>query len=137
MLKQLRPESVDLVLTDPPYNIGVKTQKGKKNVTNNWDIIENYTEWCIQWLKECERVLKPNGVLYFWHNDIGKIVELMEEIKRKTNFILISFCIWNKGEAYRAKAWRERDPEGKNALRSWFNVCEYCLHFFYVPKKEK
>ena len=33
---------------------------------------------------------------------------------------------------YRAGTWRRRDPEGKTALRSWFNVCEYCLHFFKV-----
>ena len=61
-LRSLPDGCASLVLTDPPYNIG----KDKE-----WDVIENYTEWMTGWMKEAERVLKENGVLYFWHNDIA------------------------------------------------------------------
>lgn len=133
-LKTLPDGSVDLVLTDPPYNIGVQeTRAGSKTVAA-WDKIENYTNWCIEWLNECSRVLKPNGVLYFWHNDMAQIAELLHEIAQKTDLVLVSFCIWDKGDTYRAKSWKQRDPEGTTALRSWFNVCEYCLHFFKAPR---
>lgn len=133
-LKTLSDGSVDLVLTDPPYNIGVwETRAGSKTVAA-WDKIENYTNWCIEWLNECSRVLKPNGVLYFWHNDMAQIAELLHEIAEKTDLVLVSFCIWDKGDTYRAKSWKQRDPEGATALRSWFNVCEYCLHFFKAPR---
>ena len=133
-LRELPDGCADLVLTDPPYNVGVTTSRAGKKVVNAWDRIDNYTEWSLAWLKECQRVLKPNGVLYFWHNDIGQVAELLEAIKRETSLALESFCIWDKGPGYRAQTWKNRDPNGKTALRSWFNICEYCLHFFNAPK---
>lgn len=133
-LKTLPDGSVDLVLTDPPYNIGVQeTRAGSKTVAA-WDKIENYTNWCIEWLNECSRVLKPNGELYFWHNDMAQIAELLHETAKKTDLVLVSFCIWDKGDTYRAQSWKQRDAEGKTALRSWFNVSEYCLYFFKAPR---
>lgn len=60
-----------------------ETRAGSKTVAA-WDKIENYTNWCIEWLNECSRVLKPNGVLYFWHNDMAQIAELLHEIAQIT-----------------------------------------------------
>ena len=134
-LRKLPSDSVDLVLTDPPYNIGVHTTKDKKKIAQKWDKIDGYIGWCIDWLNECSRVLKPNGVLYFWHNDMAQIAELLHEIANRTELQFVSFCIWDKGDAYRAKSWKHRDPGSPSALRSWFNVCEYCLHFFNAPRR--
>jgi len=134
VMRDIPDGSVDMVLTDPPYNIGVTTKKGGKDTVNNWDKIDGYITWCLSWLMECQRVLRPNGVLYFWHNDIKQIAELLETIKNKTEFDLVSFCIWDKGSAYRARTWQRRDPDGKTALRSWFNICEYCLYFIKSAK---
>lgn len=133
-LREIPDGSVDLVLTDPPYNIGVQTTCNGHASVNAWDKIDNYIEWCIAWLKECQRVLKSTGVLYMFHNDMQQIADLLHEIKRSTQLEFISFCIWDKGDTYRAKTWKHRDPEGATALRSWFNVCEYCLHFFNAPR---
>ena len=121
-------------MTDPPYNIGVQTQRNNKKVTEKWDKIDGYIDWCIEWLLECQRVMKPNGVLYFWHNDMAQIAELLQAIRKRTNLVFVSFCIWDKGNGYRAQSWHRRDPNSKTALRSWFSVCEYCLHFFNAPK---
>ena len=132
-MKNIPDGSVDLVLTDPPYNIGVATVKDGKSSVNSWDKIDDYINWCIEWLTLCSRKLKPNGVLYFWHNDIEQIAELLCEIKKRTPLGFVSFCIWDKGDAYRAQAWHKRDPDSATALRSWFNICEYCLHFFNAP----
>ena len=134
LLQKLPDRSVDLVLTDPPYNIGVNTQRNGKKTVNEWDRIDNYIDWSLVWLMECQRVLKSNGVLYFWHNDIEQISQLLETMREKTSLAFVSFCIWDKGDSYRAQSWHQRDPNGKTALRSWFNVCEYCLHFFNAPK---
>lgn len=133
-LRRIPDRSVDLVLTDPPYNVGVTTQVRGKARRNEWDVIENYIPWCISWLRECCRVLKPNGVLYLWHNDMQQIAELLEAIKRETPLAFISFCIWDKGDGYRANTWHDRREDSSTALRSWFSVCEYCLHFFNAPK---
>ena len=125
VLRTLPDASVGLVLTDPPYNIGKAS----------WDKIDNYTSWCIEWLQECQRILKPNGVLYMWHNDMAQIAPLMVEIEKRTDLAFISFCIWDKGESWRAQSWKNRDPDSDTALRSWFNTCEYCLHYFNAPKE--
>ncbi len=116
VMRSMPDGSVDLVLTDPPYNIG----KAK------WDKIPDYINWCGKWIKECERVLKDNGSFYFWHNDMVQIAQLMEWIRQNTKFVYNSFCIWDKGD-FRALAWK--NPSEANNLRSWFSTCEYCLSY--------
>mgnify|MGYP000417439340 CR=1 FL=1 len=66
-LKTLSSNSVDLILTDPPYNIGVDGGKGwdsKKG--GQWETENEYLSWCKQWTDECVRVLKPNRMLIVW-----------------------------------------------------------------------
>ena len=62
-LKTLESESVDLVLTDPPYAIGYD---GGRGWDSQWDSEESYLDWCAQWTEECIRVLKPGGMLIVW-----------------------------------------------------------------------
>lgn len=52
-------ESVDLIIADPPYNLG-------KDYGNNHDQKEfgEYIEFSRQWLTEAHRVLKPSGTMY-------------------------------------------------------------------------
>jgi len=118
LMQAMPDKSVDLILTDPPYNIG----KAK------WDKIPNYIEWCGKWFKECERLLKDNGSFYFWHNDMVQIAQLMEWIRQNTRFVFNSFCVWDKGD-FRALSWK--NPSEDNNLRSWFNTCEYCLSYTF------
>lgn len=59
VLPTLDRESVDLVVTDPPYNIGIDYGKGRKA-----DRRGDYDIWCGQWIKWCHRVLKPHGSLW-------------------------------------------------------------------------
>ena len=129
VLRRLPDQSVNLVLTDPPYNVAVQETRNGVKKTAEWDRIDNYIDWCVEWLTECQRVLTPNGVLYFWHNDMARIAQLMEAIRQKTKLYFVSFCIWDKGE-FRARSWKNRFPDTGTAPRSWFNVCEYCLHYF-------
>lgn len=59
-LSSLDDDSVDLVLTDPPYFIGFD---GGKKWDSQWKTESEYLDWCVQWTKECIRVLKPNRML--------------------------------------------------------------------------
>lgn len=59
-LKTVDDNSVDLVLTDPPYFIGFD---GNKGWDSQWKSEAEYLHWCKQWTQECERVLKPNRML--------------------------------------------------------------------------
>ena len=120
VLRALPARSVDLVLTDPPYNIG-------KDKT--WDKIKNYQDWTAAWMTECARVLKDNGSMVFFHNDMPQIAGIMERMREAGEFDFVSFCVWDKGKTYRRRSWAERRPDGKTAMRSWFNRCEYVLEY--------
>ena len=54
-------ESVDLILTDTLYNIGMpyRSKKFKDNKKKN-----DYFKWSIEWLEKCARILKKNGSMY-------------------------------------------------------------------------
>jgi len=60
-MKKIKSESVDIVLCDPPYNIG-------KDFGNNSDKqkMDDYLLWCDSWITECLRILKPHGTLYIY-----------------------------------------------------------------------
>ena len=55
-MKLMDEDTVDLIVTSPPYNIGVDYDEYDDNKT--W---EEYYEWCETWLGECYRVLKKDG----------------------------------------------------------------------------
>jgi len=57
-----------------------------------------------------------------------QVAQLMEWIRQNTRFVFNSFVIWDKGD-FRALAWK--NPSADNNLRSWFNICEYCLFYTF------
>jgi len=60
-MKQLANESVDIVICDPPYNIGKDfgNDSDKQNITL-------YLEWCDKWIVEGLRILRPKGTMYIY-----------------------------------------------------------------------
>ena len=62
-LKKLPAESIDLVITDPPYNVGIDYGVYKDKPSKQ----KEYLDWCKAWLKECIRVLKKSGSLYVFN----------------------------------------------------------------------
>jgi DNA modification methylase len=55
-MKTLPPNSVDCVITDPPYNVKMA----------DWDVFKTDKEfglWCQEWATECYRILKPGGTI--------------------------------------------------------------------------
>ncbi len=75
-LKQLPDESVDLVVTDPPYGIAsprrTTIRKGKvmstKEAWGAWDTFHpfDYDVMIMRLISECFRVLKPGGSFYMF-----------------------------------------------------------------------
>ena len=61
-LSKIKKDSVHLIITDPPFNIGKKYGKYKDNLKK-----EAYIEWCKKWLRQCIRVLKEGGALYLFN----------------------------------------------------------------------
>ncbi len=61
ILPTLAAEEAQIIIADPPYNIG-------KDFGNNSDKqgTEEYLTWCDKWIKECLRILKPNGTMFIY-----------------------------------------------------------------------
>jgi site-specific DNA-methyltransferase (adenine-specific) len=121
VMRGMADKSVDAVITDPPYNIGKA----------DWDKIDDYTEWCGSWLLECQRLLKDNGSLYFFHNDVEQIVDLMTWIRENTSFVFKQFIVWNKRfEGASNKGFLDGFvvPDG---LRNYQQMAEYCLFYTF------
>lgn len=61
ILKSFPDESVDLICTDPPYNLG-------KDYGNNidWKQWHEYEKFTIEWVNESKRVLKDTGSVYIF-----------------------------------------------------------------------
>lgn len=59
LLKKIESDSIDLIIADPPYNLG-------KDYGNNHDLkgFDEYLEFSLNWLTEAHRVLKPTGTIY-------------------------------------------------------------------------
>lgn len=58
-MRELTPESVDIVVTSPPYNLGIKYTN--YNDSQNRD---EYLVWSLEWASEVRRVLKKNGSFF-------------------------------------------------------------------------
>ena len=55
----LPAESVDLVVTSPPYNLDIAYASYADNAPR-----EAYLDWCVRWAAEVQRVLKPGGSFF-------------------------------------------------------------------------
>lgn len=58
-LTQIPEQSVDLVVTSPPYNLGIKYSKYDDQRTS-----EEYLNWSCAWAAAIKRVLKDDGALF-------------------------------------------------------------------------
>ena len=60
-MRNLSSESADIVIADPPYNIG-------KDFGNDSDkrSLSEYKSWCQLWIRECVRILKITGTMFIY-----------------------------------------------------------------------
>ena len=124
VMRELPEKSINLIVADPPYNIG----KAK------WDKINNYIDWMGAVFLECQRVLKDNGSFYWFHNDMMQIKDLMRWIEDNTRFVFKQFIVWNKRfNGAKMKPYLD----GYVAIdmnRNYKQMAEYCL--FYTLQDE-
>jgi len=92
-LKLIPDNDVDLIVTDPPYNIG-------KDFKNENLSKEDYLQWCSSWIPELNRVLKYRGAIYItlgWQY-VAEIKILFNEL---SNLRLKNWLVW-----YRQDGWK-------------------------------
>ncbi len=97
-LSKLNNESIDLIITSPPYNLGNNHHTGSKKTQSYEDnmLETDYQEWQKQVLNECFRVLTPKGSMIYQHkNRIKKGVQISPyEWIFKTKFIVKQEIVW-------------------------------------------
>lgn len=102
ILKDIKPESIDMIFADPPYflsNDGI-TCKGGKMVSVNkgeWDEgkdLKTKHEFNKRWIRLCKKVLSPNGTIWIsgtFHNIYSIGMALEEE-----GFKILNNITWQK-----------------------------------------
>lgn len=102
VMTNIKDESVDVVFADPPYflsNGGISCQGGKMVSVNkgDWDkatTLQEKHNFNLKWIKECYRVLKPNGTIWIsgtFHN-IYSVGMALEE----NGFKILNNITWEK-----------------------------------------
>lgn len=130
-LRGIQNESVDLVCTDPPYNIG----------ENDWDKfsdIGEYLDWTKEWLTECYRVLKDTGSIYVF--GLNPMLRHISKIMVEIDFHYKNWIIWDTVQGSGGGLWVNRyegilyysktdepyeDPEAVKLFRHEENIREY------------
>jgi site-specific DNA-methyltransferase (adenine-specific) len=111
LLGALADESVDLVVTDPPYAIA-------KDTWDQFESPEAYLDWCDAWLAEVARVLAPGGSAY-----VCGFSENLADVKARSagRFAGCRWLVWY----YRNKA---------NLGSDWGRSHESILHLRTEPR---
>ena len=102
-LASLPTGSADLVFADPPYNLQLGGELLRPNntrvdgVNHDWDRFDDfatYDRFSRAWLKECRRVLKPDGAIWVigsYHN-IFRLGAALQDL----GFWLMNDVVWLK-----------------------------------------
>ena len=103
-LRALEDESVDLIITSPPYNLGKSHHTGNNHFKAYTEYDDNmpedlYQKWQVEILNECHRVLKKDGSLWYNHKNRIRNGQQIEPYRwlYKTPFIIKQEIVWQNG----------------------------------------
>ena len=114
-LKQLDDNSIDLIVTSPPYNVGIDYDTWKDNMP--W---QDYLEWCKKWLTECFRVLKDDGRICINH-----YIAFSSPFEDGCQFPLMDFrsIMTDLGfNVHKLAIWDDRTMNKHTAWGSWMSA---------------
>lgn len=114
-LKKIPDHSVDLILTDPPYNIA-QYSTGNINLPGRTALNNDLGEWDLtpiepnEFVEEFKRIIKPDGNIFVFtsYNLIGKWHEAFDN-----EFDTFQFFVWHK-----------TNPAPKIYKNGFLNSCE-------------
>ncbi len=132
IMKEIPDSSVDLIFADPPYNLQLRNELIRPNMTkvdavdDEWDkfnSFEDYDKFSEQWLKECRRILKKTGT--FWvigsYHNIFRVGKIMHDL----GFWILNDVVWIKSNpmpnfkgvrftnAHETLIWASKDDKSK------------------------
>ncbi|MCP6726516.1 MAG: transcriptional repressor LexA [Patescibacteria group bacterium] len=118
-LKKLPKNSCDIIIVDPPYNIG-------KDFGNNSDKRElfEYIEWCKNWIDACIRVMKPNGTMFIYgFSETLAYLSVEIPIHKRwliwhyTNKNVASLNFWQRSHESIICCWKDKPTFNRDAVR--------------------
>ena len=101
ILKELYDNSIDLIVTDPPYKTTSRGTSGtmggywKSKIAKSGNIFEHNNISCSEYLPELYRVLKDRSILYIMCNNVN--LREMLNVGIENGFHFVKCLIWEKG----------------------------------------
>lgn len=101
ILPTLPADHFQLIIADPPYFQVLL----EHDWDNTWPSPEAYLDWTLAWLRECRRVLRPDGILYIF-GQLGKRehvwLHLCSQAAREMQFH--DLIIWDRAVGYNERS---------------------------------
>jgi site-specific DNA-methyltransferase (adenine-specific) len=127
-MKAMEPQSVDVVVTSPPYNLGKAYNEYQDTKTP-----EEYLEWCKEWASGVRRVLKLDGSFFLNLGNSSANPFFAFEIAAvmKGMFVLQNTIHWIKSISIDKETGAESCGHFKpiNSTRFLNDCHEYVFHF--------
>lgn len=120
LLNKLPDDSIDCVVIDPPY-MNVVNEKWDRQ----WKTIDDYVEWCEEWISESKRVLKRSGSFYIFGFSY-QLMKLINNFEQNGFTFKQDIVIW---KGLQSAAGRISDK-----LKMYPTTTEHC-NFYYVDSK--
>lgn len=118
-IKKLEDNSIDIIISDPPYNIGKDFGICKDNMELN-----SYLSWCDKWINECIRVLKPEGSFFIYgFSEILAHISVRIDLPKRwliwhyTNKTVPSYNGWQRSHESIIYCWKENPVFNKDSVR--------------------
>lgn len=134
IMSRLPENCIDMVFADPPYMLSndgitchagkmVKVNKGEWDKSNGFELDVKFHE---TWIKECRRILKPEGTI--WISGTNHNIYQCGYLLQKLNFHILNDITWYKPNAepnlacttfahsHETLLWAKKDKKGKHVF---------------------
>jgi site-specific DNA-methyltransferase (adenine-specific) len=119
-MKRIDDNVVDIIIADPPYNIG-------KDFGNNDDNLplNEYIDWSSKWINEGLRILKPTGTMFVYgFSEILAHISTLIDIQKQqwliwhyTNKNVPSLNFWQRSHEAIICTWKDKPIFNRDAVR--------------------
>lgn len=99
-MNRWKPDSVDLIFADPPYNIGYSYDQYQDRRDD-----DEYVQWTCAWIDACARLLKPRGSFYILIGDeyAAETRIHLKKLEREHKLLFRNWVIWHYTFGQRCK----------------------------------
>jgi len=138
-MSRLPDEHLDLVVTSPPYNLGVRYGKFSDRQDR-----QSYLRWCKDWAAQIRRILKPDGSFFLNIGSAPSNPMLPHEIVIELTSASGGFVLQNTIHWIKSITIQDREGDAQSyghfkpiSSRRFLNDChEYIFHFTKTGRAE-